>query len=303
MNRPTILLLTALAPIAWGTTYLVTTSLLPEGHPMLAGLLRALPAGLIALAIGGRLPSGGWWAKSLVLGVLNIGAFFPLLFLAAERLPGGVAAAVAGVQPLILLAMSTMVLRDRIRPTTAAAAVAGAVGVALVVLGPTAQLDVVGVLAAVGGVTSTALGMILTKRWGRPAEVGAVGYAGWQLTAGGLFLLPLTMLFEGFPAHVDGGAVLGYLWLGLVGGLVAYTLWFRGIQQLPVIAPGLLALLSPVVATILGTTIAGEVFTPVQAVGIAVVLIALVAGQISVRPRRLPTQETGTPGELADATV
>lgn len=288
MNRLTLLLLTSLAPISWGTTYLVTTELLPAGHPLLAGLLRSLPAGLVALALGRALPPRGWWLKSLALGILNIGAFFPLLFLAAERLPGGVAAAVAGVQPLIILGLGALVLRDRIRPLTAAAAAVGAGGVALVVLGPAAELDIVGILAAVGGVTATALGMILTKRWGRPAGVGPVAYAGWQLTAGGIFLLPLTLAFEGLPSSIDVGAILGYLWLGTVGGLLAYTLWFRGIQELPVIAPGLLALLSPVVATTLGTLLAGETFTPVQALGLSLVLGALVTGQLAAlwRPRR-----------------
>lgn len=290
MNRIALLLLTALAPLSWGTTYLVTTELLPAGHPLLAGLLRALPAGLIALVIGRRLPAGGWWVRSLVLGALNIGAFFPLLFLAAERLPGGVAAAVAGAQPMIILGMSALVLRDRIRPLTAASAVMGAGGVALVVLGPAAHLDALGILAALGGVTATALGMILTKRWGRPADVGPIAYAGWQLTAGGLVLLPVTLIFEGLPASVDGGAVLGYVWLGSVGGLLAYTLWFRGIQLLPVIAPGLLALLSPVVATLLGTLVARETFTSIQALGIALVLVALVVGQLTAlrTPRRSP---------------
>lgn len=292
MTRMSVLLLTALAPISWGTTYLVTTELLPAGHPLLAGLLRALPAGLIALAIGRRLPSGGWWLKSLVLGSLNIGAFFPLLFLAAERLPGGVAAAVAGAQPMIILGMSALVLRDRVRPLSAAAAVVGAGGVALVVLGPAAQLDAFGILAALGGVTATALGMILTKRWGRPAGVGPVAYAGWQLTAGGLVLLPLTLLGEGVLPLIDGGTVLGYVWLGSVGGLLAYTLWFRGIQLLPVIAPGLLSLLSPVVATLLGTLVAGETFTPSQALGITLVLVALIGGQLTAfrTPRRSPTR-------------
>ena len=291
MSRLSVLLLTALAPLSWGTTYLVTTELLPAGHPLLAGLLRALPAGLVALAIGRTLPSGGWWLKSLVLGSLNIGAFFPLLFLAAERLPGGVAAAVAGAQPMIILGMSALILRDRIRPLTAVAAIVGTGGVALVVLGPAAQLDALGILAALGGVTATALGMILTKRWGRPAGVGAVAYAGWQLTAGGLVLLPLTLLFEGVPATVDSGAVLGYVWLGSVGGLLAYTLWFRGIQLLPVIAPGLLALLSPVVATLLGAVVAGESFTPLQALGIALVFVALIVGQLTAlrAPRRSPS--------------
>ena len=295
MNRLTIVLITALAPIAWGTTYLVTTELLPVGHPMFAGLLRSLPAGLIAVAISRTLPRGGWWLKSFALGALNIGAFFPLLFLAAERLPGGVAAAVAGVQPLIVLGLGALVLQERIRPMTAAAAVAGAGGVALVVLGPAAQLDALGILAALGGVTATALGMILTKRWGRPAGVGPIAYAGWQLSAGGLLLLPLTLLVEGTPASIDSGAVLGYLWLATAGGIIAYTLWFRGIQKLPVIASGLLALLSPVVATLLGTLVAGESFTPIQAIGFAIVLLALIGGQFFARPARTPQPPLADP--------
>lgn len=83
---------TALAPALWGTTYLTTTSFLPEDRPLLAATLRALPAGLLLLLLCRRLPRGGWWWKSWVLGVLNIGAFFALLFIAAYRLPGGVAA-------------------------------------------------------------------------------------------------------------------------------------------------------------------------------------------------------------------
>jgi probable blue pigment (indigoidine) exporter len=291
MKRLALVLLTALAPIAWGTTYLVTTELLPPGHPLFAGLLRSLPAGLLAVIISRRLPRGSWWGKSFALGALNIGAFFPLLFLAAERLPGGVAAAVAGAQPLIVLVLGALVLQERIRPITATAAVVGAGGVALVVLGPAAELDLWGVLAALGGVTATGVGMILTKRWGRPSGVGPVAYAGWQLSAGGLLLLPVTLLVEGVPSEVDLGAALGYLWLGTVGGIVAYTLWFRGVQQLPVIAPGLLALLSPIVATTLGVLVAGERFSIVQATGLLLTLGALVVGQIFARP---------SPARLAD---
>ncbi|MBS0025033.1 EamA family transporter [Microbacterium paraoxydans] len=294
MNRAIVLLLTAVAPLTWGTTYLVTTELLPDGHPLFAGLLRSLPAGLLVVLLTRRLPRGTWWAKMFALGALNIGAFFPLLFLAAERLPGGVAAAVAGAQPLIVLAMGALVLHERIRAASAAAAVVGAAGVALVVLGPAARLDLWGVLAALGGVTATGLGMILTKRWGRPAGVGPVVYAGWQLSAGGLLLLPLTVMMEGVPARIDASAALGYVWLGTAGGIIAYTLWFRGIQLLPVVAPGLLALLSPVVATILGVVVLGESFTGVQVAGVVLALGALVFGQFTARAK--PTRPLRTVG-------
>ncbi|MGP6171224.1 EamA family transporter [Microbacterium sp. A204] len=280
------ILLTAFAPAVWGTTYIVTTELLPPGHPLLAGLLRSLPAGLLAITIGRRLPRGDWWWKASVLGFLNIGAFFPLLFVAAERLPGGVAAAVGAIQPLIILGLGALVVGERIRIASAIAAFAGTAGVALIVLGPAAALDAGGILAAIGGVMATASGIVLTKRWGRPPGVDAVSYAGWQLTAGGLFLLPFVMTFEGLPGQLDSDAVLGYAWLGIAGGLIAYALWFRGIQRLPVIVPGLLVLLSPIVATVLGTIVAGEAFTGIQLIGLALAFGSLAGGQFAARGRQ-----------------
>ncbi|MGW6887505.1 EamA family transporter [Streptomyces chartreusis] len=270
--------LTALAPAAWGTTYAVTTELLPPGHPMFAGLVRALPAGLLALAITRVLPRGDWWWKAGVLGALNIGTLFPLLFLAAERLPGGVAATLGAAQPLLVAGLAIAALH--VRPTVWrwTWGVLGVAGVGLVVLGPEARLDAVGVLAGLGGTTAMACGTVLTKRWGRPAGVGPLTLAGWQLTMGGLLLLPLTLVIEGVPQRIDAGAATGYLWLGSVGGLIAYTLWFRGIGKLSVGASAPLVLLSPLVATVIGTAL-GESLSLPQSLGFVLALAALLAAQ------------------------
>ncbi len=114
MNRT--LALTALAPITWGTSYLVTTELLPPDRPLLTATLRALPAGLLLLAVTRLLPRGGWWWKAAVLGTLNIGAFFALMFVSAYRLPGGVAATLAAVHPLLVTALASGVLGERVAP-------------------------------------------------------------------------------------------------------------------------------------------------------------------------------------------
>ncbi|MBU2694887.1 EamA family transporter [Pimelobacter sp. 30-1] len=278
--------LTALAPAVWGTTYLVTTELLPPGHPLFAGLLRALPAGLLLLVIFRRLPQGVWWWRVLVLGALNIGFFFPLLFMAAERLPGGVAATVGAIQPLLVIALALPLLGER--PTTAKVgwALTGVAGVALVVLGPKATLDPVGLLAGAGGALSMAAGVVLTRRWGRPEGVSSPVLVSWLLTAGGLVLLPTTFLVEGAPPAIDVPAAGGYLWLGVVGGLAAYLLWFRGVGVLPVASTALLGLLSPVVAAGLGWLVVGEALRPLQLAGFALALAAILGGQLAGRPRR-----------------
>lgn len=278
--------LTAFAPVAWGTTYIVTTELLPPGHPLFAGLLRALPAGLIALAITRTLPRGAWWGKAAVLGVLNIGLLFPLLFIAAERLPGGVAGTLAAAQPLVVAVLAVAVLHESPSAWRMAWGAIGLVGVGLVVLGPAAGLDAVGVAAGLGGAASMALGLTLTKRWGRPAGVTPTAFAGWQLAAGGVFLLPLTIFAEGAPPPIDLPAALGYLWLGLFGGLIAYVLWFRGVTTLPVNSVAILTLFSPLVAAALGAALLGQTLGPIQLVGFGLSLAAIVAGQLPAPARR-----------------
>ena len=74
------ILLTALAPMSWGTTYVVATELLPPNHPLLVAALRSLPIGIVLTAWLRQLPKGIWWWRILLLGSLNIGIFQALLF-------------------------------------------------------------------------------------------------------------------------------------------------------------------------------------------------------------------------------
>lgn len=275
--------LTALAPAIWGSTYIVTTHLLPPGHPFFAALMRALPAGLIALAVARALPKGSWWWKSLVLGTLNMGAFFPLLFLSAQHLPGGVAATLGAAQPMVVAVLAVLILRERLSSWRMLWGVVGVIGVGLVVLGPGAGLDAIGVVAGLAGAASMGTGVVLAKLWGRPDGVSAIGFAGWQLTAAGLVLLAPALLIDGVPAGIDAPALAGYLWLGLAGALVSYTIWMAGIRQLPVTATALLGLLSPLVAALLGAGIAREALNPLQIGGFALALLAMLAGQLAPR--------------------
>ena len=287
--------LTALAPAVWGSTYVVTTELLPPDRPLLAAVLRALPAGLVLLAIGRVLPSGVWWWRASVLGVLNIGAFFYLLFVAAYHLPGGVAALVMAIQPMVVLLLGALLLRERIRRVQVVACVVGVGGVALLVLQAQAGLDTVGVLAGLGGACSMASGIVLTKRWGRPQGVGLLTFTGWQLTVGGLVLTPVMLAAEGVPGHLSGKNVTGFLYLGVIGALCAYAIWFRGIDRLPALAVSFLSFASPLAATVLGYIFLNQSLSPLQAVG----AVAVVTSVVLAQPRAAKQARTPAPVPVA----
>ncbi len=287
-------LLTALAPAAWGTTYLVTTELMPADRPVLTALVRVLPVGLLLTAAARELPSGSWWWRTAVLGVLNIGAFQVLLFVAAYRLPGGVAATAGAVQPLVVAALAAGLLGERFRLRTGLAGLGGVVGVGLLVLTPQAALDPLGVMAALTGTVSMATGVVFTKRWGRP--VGLITATGWQLVAGGVLLLPLAFALEGPPPAFTSRNWLGAVWLATVGTGAAYSLWFRGIERLPVSSLSFLGLMSPLTATVLGWVVLDQSLTAGQLGGATLIATTVIATQIGgTRPRRRASSIPASP--------
>ncbi|WP_327047989.1 EamA family transporter [Microbispora sp. NBC_01189] len=246
------------------------------------------------------LPRGEWIWRAAALGVLNIGAFFPFLFLAAYRLPGGVAAVLGAAGPLFALAFARALLSERPTGRKLLAGLAGLGGVGLVVLRADAGFDVVGVLAGIAGAASMSAGTVLTKRWGRPEGVGALALTGWQLTAGGLLLVPVALLIEGAPPALTTENILGYAYLGIVGTACAYWIWFRGISRLPATSVAFLALLSPVSATVIGWAALGQALTPIQLLGMALALAGTLLGQAPASPPVRPAAPGGGSVPLND---
>jgi probable blue pigment (indigoidine) exporter len=212
------------------------------------------------------------------LAVLNVGLFFVLLFVAAERLPGGVAAAAGAVAPIVVLLLGWPVLGLPPTRTGLALGLLGVVGVAALVLGPTASLDPVGVAAAIGSAGCMATGTVLGRRFGRP-PLSLASQTAWQLAIGGSLVAPLSLLVEGTPGVPSGRNLAGFALVGLLGTALAHALWFRGVPVLPASAITFLALLSPLVATAIGWLALGQSLSGVQLAGAGLIVAAVLAGQ------------------------
>lgn len=276
-------LLTAVAPVVWGSTYAVTQLWLPPGRPVFSAAMRLLPAGVLMLLWLRELPRGRWWGRALVLGTLNHAVFFGLLYVAAYRLPSGLGATLTAVSPLVVMAVAWLAIGERQPLVTVLAAVVGIGGVVLLVWqndrsGP---VDPVGVAASVGAVVSASVGFVLVKRWTEPGRVLVT--TSWQLVVGGLLLVPVAAVTEGAPPALDLPAVLALAYLGLVGSVVGYVVWFRGLTRMDAGAVAVVGLLNPVVGTVLGVVLLGEAFGPVHLVAMVLVLGSVLVSQAPVR--------------------
>ncbi len=317
MNPFALLLLTALGPASWGSTYLVTSEFLPEGMPFTAAVIRCLPAGILLIVLShllskspfsGRvftkvLPTRQQWPGLLLLSALNIGCFQAMLFVAAYRLPGGLAAVIGAVQPLILLLMIWALQKQPPGRIAFTACITAIIGMGLLILSPVegevsgeqVSWDLIGIGAATLGALSMALGVYLS-RYGRTnktgpgqgepirnksAELPLITLTGWQLTLGGLMLLPLALVLEPALPTLTTENLLGYGYLSLFGTLIAYLLWFQGIRKLPAVMVSTLGLLSPLTAVVLGWIFLDQALEGWAMTGLILVIVSILTVQLA----------------------
>jgi len=278
--------LTAIAPVAWGANYFVTRQFLPPGLPLYGAAIRALPAGLMLLAVCRTRPSGSWWWRSALLGTLNVAAFFVLVYLAAQLLPTSTASTLMATSPVAISLLAWVLLSERPLPVHMAGAVIGIGGVFLMLLTAAGHTSVPGVLASAAAMSMSSLGYVLAKKWNARADV--LASTAWQLVAGGLLLLPFAVALEGPPPALRAPAILGFGYVTTMATALAFAAWFAGLRHLPAATVGLIGLLNPVTGVLLGTTIAGKTLTSRQLCGLVLTCTGIILGQRHPARRTAP---------------
>ncbi len=273
---------TLLAPVLWGTTYITVTEFLPADRPVNIAATRVLPAGLLLAALAWHtdrwMPSRRQLPMLVARSAATFAVFFPLLIVAAYRLPGGVAAAAGGVQPLLVAVIGGAVDRQRPRTRDLLVGLVAAAGVAMVVIRPGAEIDAVGVGAALLANVSFAVGVVLAKR--DTTNPNLIGGTGWQMLVASVVLVPLALIAEGAPPVLEARHLAGGAYLGVIATGVAFVLWYRGIPRLPAAAPPLLGLAAPITGAALGWMVLDESLSVVQITGFVVTILAITHGAL-----------------------
>ena len=126
-----------------------------------------------------------------------------------------------------------------------------------------------------------AVGNILARKWQPP--VSLLTFTAWQLTAGGILLVPVVSVFAPTPPAPTAINLAALAWLGLIGAALTYVLWFRGIARLDATVVSPLLFISPLMAVILGWAFLDQTLSPVQIAGVGFVIGSI---WLSQRPAR-----------------
>lgn len=222
----------------------------------------------------------------LLLSGAAMGVNWILLFEAYRYTTVSVATLSYYFAPVIVMALSPFLFRERLTVKRAICFVLSTVGLVLVIgvteLG-TAHLT--GILFGLGAAVLYATVILLNKAI---KSVAGMKRTFWQFIAAAVVLVPYVLCTGGFTiGSLDGGGWVALLIVGLVHTGVTYCLYFSSLRDLPGHKIALLSYIDPLTAVVLSLAVLRESVSPWQLVGGGMILLFTLISEIEIKnPQR-----------------
>jgi|SoiMethySBSTD1v2_1073268.scaffolds.fasta_scaffold88185_3 drug/metabolite transporter (DMT)-like permease len=290
----------------WGSTYLAIAVAVDTIPPFLMAALRFGLAGVLLLTwvalrdrAALRRPTRREVIDTSIVGALLLGGGMGMVAWGEQTIPSGIAALLIAMMPVWVAVLGRLAFRERLPQLAVVGIVVGFVGVAILVgptaLGVTGALDAAGLVAIlISPIAWSSGSLYAAHRASLPTH--PLVATGMQMVAGA-FVLAVMSIVSGEPGRFDPAAVstpsfAAFLYLTIVGSIVAFTTygWMIRVAPLPLVAT--YAYVNPVVAVILGAIILGE---PIEARTIlaGAVIVAAVALIVTARGRMTRPKAAG----------
>ena len=299
--------------VVWGSTYLGIAVAVATIPPFLMAAFRFGLAGTVLLAWTIARGTFTWPTRresidTAIVGALLLGGGMGMVAWGEQSIPSGIAALLVALMPVWVAVLGRVAFGERLPRLAVVGIVIGFVGVAILV-GPTATgatgaLDPAGVAALVISPIAWAAGSLYASHRARLPRQPLVA-TGTQMVAGAIVLMTMATVsgewVQFSPATVSGPSIAAFLYLVVIGSLLAFTVfgWLLRVAPLPFIAT--YAYVNPVVAVVLGTVILHEPLEPrtLIAGGVIVGAVALI---VTARGR-MAAPRTAAPRTGAAATA
>jgi len=277
----------------WGSTWLFIKLGLADLPPLTFAGIRFLVASLILsaliLARGVRWPrSRRDWYLIAIVGLLQFTLNYGLVFWGEQYIPSGLAAVLQSTFPAFGLVIAHLYLPyERLTTRKVIGVLMGVLGVAIIF---SDQLTIAGHLALLGSVALVASAFfgaysnVLVKAYAR--EVDPQVLAAGQMIFGFPPLLIIGIATEGNPFrfHWTMTAVISLAYLVVVGSVIAFALYYWLVRHMEVTKTMLIALVTPVVALLIGMIVLHEKLNWRLFVGAACIISGI--GLIVLRNRQ-----------------
>jgi len=279
---PAVLLIVACG--LWGAATVLNKALLASIPPLTLLALQLAPSALLlwlaALATGASMPRRVLLGPLILLGLLNPGVSYSLSLIGLSRVPAGISTLLWAAEPLMILVLAAMILRERVTWRLVAVIALGGLGVLLVadLLGSLGgAVDPLGVLLQLGAVLCCALYTVVARRLSREAD--PLVTVALQQTAGLAWVLVLLLAGTPFGSVADVATIplasqSAAAATGLLYYAAAYWLYLTALRWVPAAVAGSYFNIIPVFGVGLAFLCLGETLSPLQWAGAAAILLS-----------------------------
>ena len=251
----------------WGSTWLFIKLGLADLPPLtFAGIrfvLASLILSMLILARGVRWPRARTdWILIAIVGLLQFSLNYGLVFWGEQYISSGLAAVLQSTFPAFGLVIAHLYLPyERLTTAKVIGVLLGVVGVVVIF---SDQLTFAGHMALLGSIAlvlSALFGSysnVLVKAYG--TQIDPQVLAAGQMVCGFPPLLLLGIATEGNPLrfHWTGMALVSLAYLVIVGSVIAFALYYWLVRHMDVTKTMLIALVTPVVAVVIGMIVLHE---------------------------------------------
>jgi drug/metabolite transporter (DMT)-like permease len=253
--------------LIWGSTWLFIKLGLADLPPLtFAGIRFVIACTILFVIIRLRhlqLPRArADWLLLAVAGILSFGFNYGLVFWGEQYISSGLAALLQATLPAFGLVFAHLYLPgERLSLTKIGGVVLGVCGVAVVFsnqLAIAGRLALAGCVALILSAMFAAYSNVLVKKYGKHLDPAVL--AGGQMFFGLLLLLAVGISLEGNPLHFHWTpiALVALVYLAVVGSVIAFLLYYWLVLNMDVTKSMLIALVTPVVAVLLGMLVLNE---------------------------------------------
>jgi len=209
----------------------------------------------------------------------GLGLFFAMtsVYWSSQFIPSGWVSVLFGLAPIVTGLIATFWLAEQALNTARITGMLfGLAGLAIMLLGsqqlgPQAAWGIAGMVFSV---TAYSISAVTIKRIGADIPALATTIGGLMVTVPllvGVYLLT----GESLPAIVPQRTMLSIIYLGLVGSVLGFALYYYVLRHVEATRVALITLVTPVLALLLGNTLNGEVLQTEVVIGTASILSGL----------------------------
>jgi drug/metabolite transporter (DMT)-like permease len=270
----------------WASASVATKFGVAVADPLILANVRFFIAGvtmlLFAYAISRRkhrIPHGKEWRHLFIFSLLNTTVYLGAYVIALKYVSAGIGSLAVAISPLLIMVMSALWLKRKLRWFEVAGLILGLTGVVIASypLLQNSHATVQGLLILLAGLLSVSVATVYYA--GIQWKMENIVINGWQVLIGGILLLPFTLLTADFNTtnfnYQFWGAVF---WLVVPVSIAALQLWFFLVKQ-DAVRASLWLFLCPVFGFVYAATLLDEPITGLTYLGTSLVISGLYLAQ------------------------